>query len=99
MLLSVKRIKKRVQAYNQRSVFINDKDNAHDLLEFYETLDIKLYLQPLSKQNINRIVQLFAKTNQFNLTGKRYSHDNLTKTSKRKWPCCWDCYRRQIFRL
>jgi len=40
-------------------------------------LESELVLEPLDALNRARIVQLFAKTNQFNLTGRRYSEEEV----------------------
>lgn len=51
-----------------------------DTLEDYlHALDSQLRLEPLSDLNHDRLVQLFAKTNQFNLTGRRYSTDDVAR--------------------
>lgn len=47
------------------------------LEEYLIGLGSELTLEPVDSLNIGRIVQLFAKTNQFNLTGRRYSEDEV----------------------
>ncbi len=44
-----------------------------DTRSFLTTLDLRLTLRPPRDGEIDRVAQLFAKTNQFNLTTKRYS--------------------------
>jgi len=44
-----------------------------DTKSFLETLNLRLTLRPPRDGEIDRVSQLFAKTNQFNLTTKRYS--------------------------
>jgi FkbH-like protein len=41
-----------------------------------------LTVEPLDEHNRDRIVQLFAKTNQFNLTGARYGSDEITRAGR-----------------
>jgi FkbH-like protein len=47
------------------------------LEQYLVELGSELTLEPLDALNVGRIVQLFAKTNQFNLTGRRYSEDEV----------------------
>ncbi|HEV2637110.1 MAG TPA: HAD-IIIC family phosphatase [Actinocrinis sp.] len=47
------------------------------LEEYLAGLDSRLSVEPLSPVTADRIVQLFAKTNQFNLTGVRYGADEV----------------------
>lgn len=53
------------------------KKNSHSIDEFLNNLDIKIYLWEMRKENFPRVFQLIHKTNQFNLTTKRYSMDQL----------------------
>jgi FkbH-like protein len=52
---------------------------AGSLEDYLVGLDSQLALEPLSPLNLGRIVQLFAKTNQFNLTGRRYAEDEVSQ--------------------
>ena len=47
--------------------------------EFFASLDLTLTVRPPRDGEIERIVQLFAKTNQFNLTTKRYDAAAIEK--------------------
>lgn len=57
--------KTRVAEKEARAAF----DNLDD---FYRHLDMKLTIEPLAATNHQRVVQLFAKTNQFNVTTRRH---------------------------
>ncbi|MEO1307585.1 MAG: FkbH like protein, partial [Pseudomonadota bacterium] len=47
------------------------------LEDYLTSLDSRLTLEPISDLNAVRITQLFGKTNQFNLTGRRFSESEL----------------------
>jgi FkbH-like protein len=51
--------------------------------EYLASLDSKLIIEPVNSLNIRRVVQLFAKTNQFNLTGERYSEEMVLGSGMR----------------
>ena len=50
---------------------------SDDINEFYSKLSMKLEMQSINKINFDRSVQMINKTNQFNLTTKRYSSAEL----------------------
>ncbi|WP_150244407.1 HAD-IIIC family phosphatase [Nocardiopsis quinghaiensis] len=55
-----------------------------DNLESYlHALDSRLSLEPFGELNSARVVQLFAKTNQFNLTGRRYGAEEIARITDR----------------
>ncbi len=47
---------------------------AASLEDFLRTLELKVHVQEVSDFNMPRVVQMIGKTNQFNLTTKRYTH-------------------------
>jgi FkbH-like protein len=54
--------------------------------DFLRGLQLKVHIDPVSDDTIGRVVQLLAKTNQFNLTTRR--HDEATirrRVSRREW--------------
>jgi len=55
------------------------KDSLDDLNSFIEQLDVKYDILDDSKKEISRIAQITQKTNQFNLTTKRYSEEEILK--------------------
>ncbi|MBF0540392.1 MAG: HAD-IIIC family phosphatase [Nitrospirae bacterium] len=64
---------------------LNRKDamqKSKEINSFLEELDIKLHAQRINDQNINRVVQLINKTNQFNLTTRRYSYEQVVRFAK-----------------
>jgi FkbH-like protein len=71
--------RKRVQSYRARREMEQQRTQAASLEDFYESLQMKLYLQPLSDGNAARAAQLCMKTNQFNTTTRRYDQRELRK--------------------
>ncbi len=59
-----------VKRVEQKSTFLNIND-------YINTLDIKIKINLNDKNNISRISQLTQKTNQFNLSTKRYSESEI----------------------
>lgn len=53
--------------------------SAGSVEEYLSGLESRLTVEPLTALNTGRVVQLFAKTNQFNLTGVRYAADDLER--------------------
>ena len=53
------------------------KVGATNLEGYLASLEMKLEYKPFDKTNLQRIVQLINKTNQFNLTTKRYTQDEV----------------------
>ena len=59
-------------------------ENITDLSSYFKMLDMKLYLYESNDSNIARIAQLTQKTNQFNMTTKRYSDEAILKIIQNK---------------
>ena len=45
--------------------------------EFLRYLKVSVFLQKVDSSNFERVIQLFAKTNQFNATGHRFSQEDI----------------------
>lgn len=58
------------------------KEIAEDLEKYLESLNILISVSKSNTHNLSRIAQLFNKTNQFNLTTKRYSRNELEELIK-----------------
>lgn len=58
------------------------ENSATDLEEFLRNLNLKISILPADKFTIPRISQLTLKTNQFNLTTKRYQEEEIQRFSK-----------------
>jgi len=68
---------KRSQSYDKRKEFKNAQNSYANINDFYRTLKIEVSIQALSDGNFSRALQLINKTNQFNTTTMRYSHQEL----------------------
>lgn len=61
----------------------NDSENASmDLTEFLKTLNLEIDIKKSTSFTIPRISQLTMKTNQFNLTTKRYQEEEIKQLSE-----------------
>ena len=72
MFFRGERYKVRAQIQREASGFDNKE-------EYWRSLGMTLYFHPLSATNTQRVLQLLAKTNQFNMTTKRYSEIDLNR--------------------
>ncbi len=60
----------------------NLMNSSGDLDEYYRNLEIKVEIREEDRFSIPRIAQLTQKTNQFNLTTKRYTEEDIKKLSE-----------------
>ena len=60
----------------------DEKSRFDSLDSFLESLQMELTLRPLSENDIPRAAQLTQKTNQFNLTTRRYTEADLARMSQ-----------------
>lgn len=70
---------KRGQMYHQEKNRKDFEKTASNLDDFLKQLDIKLKIKKADQFTIPRISQLTLKTNQFNLTTKRYQEEEIQK--------------------
>jgi FkbH-like protein len=64
------------------------EQNISSREDFYRSLQQEIEISPLTKANLARIAQLTNKTNQFNLTTRRYSEQQISElTAKPDWNC------------
>ena len=68
---------KRGEMYSQQRQRNELKESISNLDDFLKKLDIKVKIQNATNFNIPRISQLTLKTNQFNLTTKRYQENDI----------------------
>ena len=54
----------------------------HNIEDFLKTLEIEISVQPADEINIQRIAQLTQRTNQFNLSTRRYSEADIKRYSQ-----------------
>jgi len=68
---------KRGAAYQANRQRAELRDHHQDLTAYLDELDMRLGWQHFNPGDIDRLVQLINKTNQFNLTTQRYDRDQL----------------------
>ena len=67
----------KTEQYKQNRHRENFKDNAIKLDDYLKSLETNVNLRPVETSDIQRIHQLFTKTNQFNMTTIRYSLNEI----------------------
>ena len=74
--------RKRGHMYAQQRKRAEFQKNAADLTEFLKSLNMVVTAEKANKFNIPRISQLTQKTNQFNMTTRRYTEEEIKKFSE-----------------
>ena len=77
--------KKRSQSYKILKKQLISKSKFKNQNDFIKSLKLEITIENLNKKNIDRILQLINKTNQFNLTTKRVTRKFLETDIKKKW--------------
>jgi FkbH-like protein len=67
----------RTQQYATRTLRLELQSSAISLSDFLRDLDMTLFAERLDSANAARVLQLINKTNQFNLTSRRYNEVDL----------------------
>ena len=73
---------KRGKMYLEQKQRTESKNLSSNIDEFLKTLNLKIEIKKANSFTIPRISQLTLKTNQFNLTTKRYQEDEIKKFSE-----------------
>jgi FkbH-like protein len=68
---------RRTEQYRARTLAARLEKSAGSLEELWESLEMTATIAPFDELNLPRIVQLIGKTNQFNLTTRRYGQAQL----------------------
>ena len=71
--------KKRAEQIRSNALRAELQTKARDMGQFLNSLDMKLEIGPFSDFNKGRVVQLINKTNQFNLTTRRYTENEVNE--------------------
>lgn len=77
--------KEKSEQYKANAARAQAKNSFADLDKFLESLNIQITVEPASEFNIPRIAQMTQKTNQFNLTTKRYSDSDIRNFVSYGW--------------
>ncbi len=67
----------RTEQYKARAQIATLESSATTLEDFYRSLQMKAVIAPFDEFHLSRIVQLIGKTNQFNLTTRRHSLEQV----------------------
>lgn len=78
--------KQRNQMYRQNQIRREEQKKVHNIEEFLGSLEMTAEVDVLNKGNLQRVVQLLQKTNQFNVTTKRHSEQFVANMmDKKEW--------------
>ncbi len=55
------------------------RKSMQSLEDFYRSLEMELFIEPVGDQNLGRAAELTQRTNQFNLTTHRFTRDELSQ--------------------
>ena len=69
--------KKKTEQYRQNANRAQAQAQFTDMEDFLRSLEMRLTIAPATDVSIPRIAQMTQKTNQFNLTTKRYTEDDI----------------------
>ena len=69
----------RASDYTARAQRVELRDNARDMNSFLNSLNMEISFSPFDAAGRGRIVQLINKSNQFNLTTRRYTEHQVEK--------------------
>ena len=67
----------RTRQYRARAEIARLEANAENLEDFYASLAMRARIEPFNDVNLARVAQLVGKSNQFNLTTRRHTPDQL----------------------
>jgi len=86
---------KRTKQYQIRHKFLTDKKDHKNEIDYLKSIKIKLKIVKINSGNIDRAVQMCQRTNQFNLSNKRYNHDDIANLNKRDK--CFMIYMKDMY--
>ncbi|MBO4726814.1 MAG: HAD-IIIC family phosphatase [Spirochaetaceae bacterium] len=69
--------KKKTEEYKANAMRVSEQQKFADMNSFIKSLEITMKIQFANIMNISRIAQMTQKTNQFNLTTRRYTEGDL----------------------
>lgn len=73
----------RTNQYKSRQKFIDSKASFKNETEYLKSIKIKSKILNLKEGNLDRAVQMCQRTNQFNLSSKRYNHEEIINLNKK----------------
>jgi len=69
--------KQKTKQYKENAQRVQEQNKFSDMEDYLKSLDIHITIQKANEFNISRIAQMTQKTNQFNLTTKRYTDADI----------------------
>ena len=87
--------RKKSEQYRANALRTQSQRTFTDMESFLESLDIHIRIEMANEFNIPRIAQMTQKTNQFNLTTRRYSESDIRSRLENGWDiCCMSVFDR-----
>lgn len=77
--------KKKTEQYKQNAARAQAQASFADFDSFLESLDIQITIESANEFNIQRIAQMTQKTNQFNMTTRRYTDADVRVFVEKGW--------------
>lgn len=74
--------RKRNEYYKANARRMEDQNRFTDYAEYLRSLEMVCSLEPFGEANLQRVTQLINKTNQFNLTTRRYTEEEVREYSR-----------------
>lgn len=71
--------KNKTEQYHQNALRQQQQSQFTSFEDFVRSLNIELTIQPVNEVTLKRVAQMTQKTNQFNLTTKRYTEDDIQR--------------------
>ena len=75
----------KTQQYHSNALRRAEQSRFADLEDYLYSLDIEIGVMPADEHNLPRIAQMTQKTNQFNLTTRRYNEDEVRQRLTQGW--------------
>jgi len=69
----------KTEQYRQNAQRVQEKKKFNNLDDFLKSLQMNLSIDLMNESTLSRVAQMTQKTNQFNLTTKRYTEDDIRK--------------------
>jgi UDP-4-amino-4,6-dideoxy-N-acetyl-beta-L-altrosamine N-acetyltransferase len=69
--------KERLERYKTRAKILSESESFTSKEDYWRSLEMTLHFHELHDGNLQRVIQLLAKTNQFNMTTKRYGEQDI----------------------
>lgn len=77
--------KRKTEQYKANASRMREQKKFMDFDQYLQSLEIEMRIEPMNSFNVSRIAQMTQKTNQFNLTTRRYSESDLMGFSTEDW--------------